>query len=107
MEKNKNIDPNTVYKKKKKAARTLLSLDPHTPIIKNIGIKILSKKIKNEIRSNALKVKIRKRSKSKKYKQNSFTCKNFFFHEVNKHKGMIKVLNKIKNNDIPSTPKGI
>jgi hypothetical protein len=47
MEKNKKIEPNNVYKKKKKEARIFRSLDPQIPIKKNIGIKILSKKKKS------------------------------------------------------------
>jgi len=40
-----NIEPKRVYKKKKYAALIFLSREPQTPIIKNIGIKTLSKKI--------------------------------------------------------------
>jgi len=39
------------------------------PIIKNIGIKMLSKKIKNEIKSIATKDRIRNNSKINKDKQ--------------------------------------
>jgi len=38
-------EPSKVYKKKKKAALIFRSLEPQIPMIKNIGIKILSKKI--------------------------------------------------------------
>lgn len=31
----------------------------------------------------------------------------FFFHDVNKHNGVIKVLKIIKNKEIPSTPNEI
>jgi hypothetical protein len=68
-EKNKKIDPNSVYIKKKKEARIRRSRDPQTPIIKNIGIKILSKKKKKTIKSVAENDKIKKNSKLKKYKQ--------------------------------------
>jgi hypothetical protein len=37
-------EPNKVYIKNKYAARILFSLDPQKPIIKNMGIKTLSKK---------------------------------------------------------------
>lgn len=73
-------------------------------MIKNIGINILSKNIKKLIRSSAVNAKIKNTSKSKKYKQNSLTCINFFFHDVNKHKGLINVVSNIKNSEIPSTP---
>ena len=66
MEKNKKIEPNNVYKKNKKLAFTLRSLEPQIPIIKNIGIKILSKKKKNAIKSIAEKDKIKKISNNKK-----------------------------------------
>jgi len=72
MVKNKKTDPNNVYKKNKKAALTLRSREPQIPIIKNIGINILSKKIKKKIKSNAVKDKIKKISNNKKYKQYSF-----------------------------------
>lgn len=65
-EKNRKIEPNRVYKKSKKAARIRRSLDPQIPTIKNIGIKILSKKIKNEIKSKAAKDKIKKISNNRK-----------------------------------------
>jgi hypothetical protein len=42
-----------VYKKNNIAALTRRCLEPQIPIIKNIGIKILSKKIKKVIISNA------------------------------------------------------
>jgi len=55
-----------VYKKNRKFARTFLSLDPHIPIMKNIGSKMLSKKIKNKIKSVAENEQIRNTSKIKK-----------------------------------------
>jgi hypothetical protein len=58
-----------VYKKKKKAALTRRSLEPHIPIIKNIGINILSKKKKNKIKSTAEKAKSKKISNTNRYKQ--------------------------------------
>lgn len=69
IEKNKKIEPNSVYKKNKKLARIRRSLDPQTPIIKNIGIKILSKNTKKEIKSNDANDKIKKISNIKKYTQ--------------------------------------
>jgi hypothetical protein len=48
-----------VYIKNKKEARTRRCREPQIPIMKNIGIKILSKKIKKDIISNAEKDKIR------------------------------------------------
>jgi hypothetical protein len=44
IESNKNKDPKSVYKNKKKLALTLL-LDPNNPINTNNGGSILSKKI--------------------------------------------------------------
>jgi len=43
IDSNIKTEPSSVYKKKKYAARILRSLDPHIPIIKNIGINTLSK----------------------------------------------------------------
>ena len=44
IDNNINTEPSNVYKKKKYPARIFLSRDPQIPIIKNIGIRILSKK---------------------------------------------------------------
>lgn len=94
-----------MYKNKKKDARILRSLDPQIPIKKNIGIKILSKKIKNAIKSTAVKERIINNSKNSKDKQYSCTLTNPNLYEVNKHKGVINVLSKTKNKEIPSIPK--
>jgi hypothetical protein len=59
--------------KNKKLALILLSREPQIPIIKNIGIKIHSKKIKKAIKSKAENERIRKISNIIKYKQKSFT----------------------------------
>ena len=61
-EKNRKIDPNNVYKKNNMVAFIRLCLDPQIPIIKNIGIKILSKKIKKVIISNDAKERIKNNS---------------------------------------------
>jgi len=66
IEKNKKIEPNKVYKKNKKAARIRRSREPQIPIIKNIGISILSKNTKNEIKSSAANDKIKKISNNRK-----------------------------------------
>jgi len=66
---NRKIDPNKVYRKNKKFALTLRSREPQIPIIKNIGIKMLSKKTKNIIKSIAENERIKKISKAKKYIQ--------------------------------------
>ena len=55
-----------MYKKNIKVAFILRSLEPQTPIIKNIGIKIVSKNIKKEIKSKAANDKINKNSSIKK-----------------------------------------
>ena len=73
MEKNKKIEPNKVYKKKKNDAFIFLSLEPQIPIKKNIGIKILSKNTKKAIKSTAAKEKIINNSNNNKHKQYSFT----------------------------------
>ena len=93
--------------KRKKEALIFLSREPQIPIKKYIGINILSKKKKKEIRSVAIKEKIRNNSKKIKHKQYSFTNIKCFLYEVNKHKGIINVLNNIKNKEIPSIPKDI
>jgi hypothetical protein len=69
-----------------------------------MGISILSKKTKKNIRSKDVNDNIKNTSNSKKYKQYSLTCIKFFFHEVNKHKGVMNVVKSTKNIDIPSTP---
>jgi hypothetical protein len=46
MANNRKKDPNSEYKKKSKLARFLRSRDPYKPIIKNIGIRLASKKKK-------------------------------------------------------------
>jgi hypothetical protein len=96
-----------VYKKNKNVAFTLLSLDPQIPIIKNIGIKILSKKIKKTSKSVAEKDKIRKISTHTKYKQKSLIKIKSCLYEVRMHNGMINALSKTKNNEMPSMPKEI
>ena len=65
-----------MYKNRKNEALIFLSRDPQTPIIKNIGIKILSKKIKNAIKSIATNEKIRNNSNTRRAKQYSFTRNN-------------------------------
>ena len=107
IEKNKKTDPNKVYKKKKKEARIFRSLEPQIQIKKNIGINILSKKKKKAIKSTATKEKIRNNSNNNKTKQYSFTLINPFLQEVNKHKGVMNVVNKTKNKEIPSIPNEI
>lgn len=49
-----------MYKKNKNEARTRRWRDPQIPIIKNIGIKMLSNEIKNDTKSNEKKDKIKK-----------------------------------------------
>jgi hypothetical protein len=63
------MEPNKVYRKKKNEARIFRSREPQIPIKKNIGIKILSKKIKKAIKSTATKEKIRNNSNNNKDKQ--------------------------------------
>ena len=48
----KKIESNNVYKKNSMEALTRRWREPQIPIIKNIGINMLSKKIKNVIISN-------------------------------------------------------
>ena len=98
------MEPNKVYRNKKKEARIFRSLEPQIPIKKNIGIKILSKKIKKATKSTAVKERIINSSKKSKDKQYSWTRTNPNLYEVNKHKGVINVLNKTKNKEIPSIP---
>ncbi len=62
-------EPAMVYINNKNVARTLLFLEPQIPIIKNIGIKILSKKKKKVIISKAVKASIKKISKRIKKNQ--------------------------------------
>jgi len=93
--------------KNKKPALILRSLEPQTPIIKNIGSKMLSKKIKNDIISIAEKDKSKKISRTMKYRQKSVTLLKVVLYEVSKHKGIINVVSNIKNKEIPSIPKEI
>ena len=96
-----------MYKKNKKEARIFRSREPQIPIKKNIGIKILSKKKKKAIKSKAVKEHRINNSTVIKTKQYSLTLINPCLYDVNKHKGIKKVLNKTKNKEIPSTPKDI
>jgi hypothetical protein len=58
-----------VYKNKKNEARIFRSREPQIPIKKNIGINILSKKIKKAIKSKDINEKIRNSSNNSKHKQ--------------------------------------
>ena len=49
-------------------------------------------------------VPIKRKSKNRKAIKNSFKFTLTLFQLVNKHNGINKVVNKIKNKDIPSTP---
>jgi hypothetical protein len=49
-----------VYKKNKNEARTRRCREPQIPIIKNIGIKMLSNEIKNDTKSSEKNDKIEK-----------------------------------------------
>jgi len=62
-------EPTMVYINNKNVARTLLFLEPQIPIIKNIGIKILSKKKKKIIKSKKKKKRIKKITKKIKKNQ--------------------------------------
>jgi len=69
-----------------------------------MGIKILSKNIKNNIKSSAVNAKTKKNSNNIKYKIKYFLCIKSCFHAVNKQRGTVKVVNNKKKIDIPSTP---
>ena len=58
-----------MYKNKKNEARIFRSREPQMPIKKNIGISILSKKIKKAIKSMDTNEKIRNNSSNNKHKQ--------------------------------------
>jgi len=49
-------------------------------------------------------VPIKRKSKNRKAIKNSFKFTLTLFQLVNKHTGINKVVNKIKNKEIPSTP---
>jgi hypothetical protein len=66
------VEPNKVYKKKKKEAFIFLSREPQIPIKKNIGIRMLSKNIKKAIKSVDTKENIKNNSKSNNDRQYSF-----------------------------------
>jgi hypothetical protein len=62
-----NTEPTAVYNKNKYIALTFRKVDPHIPIIKIIGINIISKKKKNNNKSKLKKVpKIANSRKKKK-----------------------------------------
>jgi ribosomal protein L18E len=63
MANNRKKDPNSEYKKKSKLARFLRSRDPYKPIIKNIGIRLASKKKKNQKISKNINKLIKQNSK--------------------------------------------
>jgi hypothetical protein len=72
-------------------------------MIKNIGMSKLSKNKQNRNKSSTVKVKIRKNSIANRYTINNLLF--FIFQLAKTVKGKIKVVNKTKNNEIPSTPK--
>lgn len=100
---NKKNDPNKEYKKKSKAARFFRCLDPKTPIIKNIGIKLASKKKKKKIISRTQNKFNKQNSKNKilfNKKIGNKLCSQFIIII----KGKIIVTNHIKIIEIPSIP---
>jgi hypothetical protein len=100
----KNIEPTKVYKKNKYAAFILSKRVPQIPIIKNIGIKILSKAIK-KINKLVVVNATNKKNSIKKKQIIKYLKYATISQETNKHIGVIKVVNKIKNKEIPSISK--
>ena len=90
--------------KNKYIARTFLKVEPQIPIKKIIGIKIISKKIKNNNKSKLKKAP--KIANSKYKKKDIYKLKNiiFLWKTDHKHNGIIKEVNKINIKEKPSIP---
>jgi len=84
-----------VYKAIKKEARTLLSLEPYINIIKNMGIKVLSKKIKKPKRSKTKKVLLTPHCKKKRYINISILFMLLLYAKI-KHKKVNKLFKMMK-----------
>ena len=92
-----------MYIKNKYAAQIFLSLNPQSPIIKNMGINILSKAKKKKKKSSVEKLNNKNSSKKSKLKiySNLFIILQLEIIQI----GIIKVVSSIKNKDMPSIPK--
>lgn len=97
------MDPNKVYNTKYVNALILRSREPHSKIIKNIGINKLSKNKQNKNKSKVVNVKIKKNSMSNKLININlpfFSCQLAKIQNGNNNAVKIK-----KTNEIPSNPK--
>jgi hypothetical protein len=99
-----NTEPTAVYNKNKYIALTFRKVDPHIPIIKIIGINIISKKKKNNNKSKLKKVP--KIANSRKKKKEKYSLKKIISLKniEKKHRGKIKAVNRTKIIENPSTP---
>jgi hypothetical protein len=80
-------------------------VEPQIPIKKIIGIKIISKKMKNNNKSKLRNEPKTENSKNKKNAAYKLKNKTFLLKIDHKHNGIIKTVNKTKINENPSTPK--
>ena len=77
---------------------------PQTPIRKNIGIKLASKKTKNTKTSKQANSSKRRPSKTRKSKTYCFKLLRVFIQLDRRQIGIRNVVSKIKKSEIPSTP---
>jgi len=99
------MEPNAVYKRKKYIALIFLKAEPQIPIKKNIGINIISKKIKNNNKSRLKKEP--KIANSKNKNKEIYRLKKIIFLKKTDQiqRGIIKHVNKTNIREKPSTPK--
>ena len=100
---NRKKDPNKEYKKNKKDALFLRWRDPNKPIIKKIGIKLASKKKKNNNISR-VQNKFNKQNSKKIILFNKKIGNKLCSQLIISNNGVIIETSKIKIIEIPSTP---
>lgn len=100
---NRKKDPNKEYKKNNKDALFLRWRDPNKPIIKKIGIKLASKKKKNNNISR-VQNKFNKQNSKKIILFNKKIGNKLCSQLIISNNGVIIETSKIKIIEIPSTP---
>ena len=100
----RKAEPMAVYIRKKYIALIFLNVEPQTPIIKIIGISIISKKIKNNNKSKLKKVPSIANSKNKKSETYMLLNIISLLYIDQKHNGKMKEVNNTNIIEKPSTP---
>jgi len=85
-------------------AYSFLYTVPHNPIIKNIGMSVLSNKQKNENISSTKKDNNKKIKSVNNSKQYSYWLVKACFHEIIKHNDISRDVSNKNHNETPSTP---